>query len=105
MGLDEMTIMSMKVAELEKRMSIVESRKEHCDLSRGKIYDRLALLENVNARSDERLINVEKKLDEIKTAVMAIQNKKNEIMYDLLKFLFGAAISAITLWFINGRLN
>jgi putative NADH-flavin reductase len=94
-----------KFANLEKRLEEVEKRKIHCDDSRSKIYDRIAILEQDKVRTEEKFKIVFEKLDVIIQTLKGIASNKDKLVYDVFKILFGTVTGAIITWFIAGRLN
>ena len=53
-----------KVAALEKKLEEIDKRKNHCEDSRSKIYDRIAILEQDKVRNEEKDEEKRKTLNE-----------------------------------------
>jgi hypothetical protein len=101
----ELIELTARVSSFEKRLEDVEKRKLHCDDSRSKIYDRIALLEQERVRTEEKFKIVFEKLDTIINTLKGIANNKDKLVYDVFKILFGTVAGAIITWFIAGRLK
>lgn len=101
----ELIELMTKVVALEKKLEEVDKRKTHCEDSRSKIYDRIAILEQDKVRNEEKFKLVFEKLDTIINTLKSIANNKDKIIYDIFKFVFGSVLGGIIAWLLKGRLN
>ena len=101
----ELIELSQRLSVLEKVVEDIYKRKVHCDTSRNKIYDRLAILDQEKVRNEEKFKVVFEKLDVIIQTLNKIAESKNKIIYDIIKIVSGTAIGFLINWLMSGRLN